>query len=155
MRIAAHHCRVQVEGDGNGWHRANIEWVAYELNRMLGKIPALTLVSLVAFRDIRTSRSFRTAATRFAAASLGPALAIALLLPTLRYPHHPRRRNTAALTTQLLRPGMDYVPPVAYRTGGVDVDFTHYEEGAFILFVNNVKELREAPSGTCAHANPV
>jgi len=71
--------KPRVEGDGEGWHRANIEWVAYELNRMLG---------------------------------------------------------------------MDYVPPVAYRTGGVDVDFTHYEEGAFILFVNNVKELREAPSGT-------
>ncbi|KAK3242913.1 hypothetical protein CYMTET_47413 [Cymbomonas tetramitiformis] len=68
-----------VEGDGDGWHRPVMEWVAYELNRMLG---------------------------------------------------------------------MDYIPPVAYRTGGVDVDFQHYEEGAFILFANNCRELREAPSGT-------
>lgn len=66
------------EGDGEGWHRSSIEWVAYKLNRMLG---------------------------------------------------------------------MDYVPPVAYRTGGVDVDYQHFEEGAFILFVNEVRELREVESG--------
>jgi len=66
------------EGDGDGWHRSSIEWVAYKLNRMLG---------------------------------------------------------------------MDYVPPVAYRTGGVDVDYQHFEEGAFILYVNEVRELREVESG--------
>jgi len=71
--------KPKVEGDGDGWHRASIEWVAYELNRMLG---------------------------------------------------------------------MDYVPPAAYRTGGVDVDYVHYEEGAFILFVEQAKELQEAPSGS-------
>mmetsp|Transcript_5711 Transcript_5711/g.9861 ORF Transcript_5711/g.9861 Transcript_5711/m.9861 type:complete len:517 (-) Transcript_5711:206-1756(-) len=66
------------KGDGDGWHRASIEWVAYKLNRMLG---------------------------------------------------------------------MDYIPPVAYRLGGVDVDYQHFEEGAFILFVEGVRELREIESG--------
>jgi hypothetical protein len=41
----------------------------------------------------------------------------------------------------------DYIPPVAYRLGGVDVDYQHFEEGAFILFVEGVRELREIESG--------
>eukprot|EP00957_Ditylum_brightwellii_P168019 12790388-Ditylum_brightwellii.AAC.1 len=28
--------KPKVEGNGDGWHRANVEWVAYELGLMLG-----------------------------------------------------------------------------------------------------------------------
>ncbi len=68
--------KPRIEGDGDGWHRASMEWVAYELNLMLG---------------------------------------------------------------------MDYVPPVAYRRGGIECDFQHFEEGAFILWVADAAELRETP----------
>mmetsp|Transcript_5867 Transcript_5867/g.16447 ORF Transcript_5867/g.16447 Transcript_5867/m.16447 type:complete len:329 (+) Transcript_5867:106-1092(+) len=44
--------------------------------------------------------------------------------------------------------GMDSVPPVAYRTGGIDVDFQHYEEGAFIYFSDNASELQEHDEST-------
>eukprot|EP00897_Mesotaenium_endlicherianum_P003359 jgi/Mesen1/3050/ME000018S02353 len=71
--------KPRVEGDAEGWHRAPVEWVAYELNLMLG---------------------------------------------------------------------MDYVPPVAYRRGGVDVDFNHYEEGAFIHWVPNSRELKRVAAAS-------
>lgn len=38
--------------------------------------------------------------------------------------------------------GMDYVPPVAYRTRGVDVDYRHFSEGAFMYFAHNSDELK-------------
>ena len=55
--------------------------------------------------------------------------------------------------------GMDRVPPVAYRTGGIDVDFQHYEEGAFIYFSDNCSELQvncalPTSAGLCV-GNPV
>ena len=68
--------KPRIEGDGDGWHRATMEWVAYELNLMLG---------------------------------------------------------------------MDLVPPVAYRRGGIECDYQHFEEGAFIHWVPEAVELREAP----------
>ena len=68
--------KPRIEGDGDGWHRANMEWLAYELNLMLG---------------------------------------------------------------------MDYVPPVAYRRGGIECDYQHFEEGAFIHFVPEAVELRDVP----------
>lgn len=68
--------KPRIDGDGDGWHRATMEWVAYELNLMLG---------------------------------------------------------------------LDLVPPVAYRRGGVDCHYQHFEEGAFIHFVPDAMELREAP----------
>jgi hypothetical protein len=68
--------KPRIDGDGDGWHRATMEWVAYELNLMLG---------------------------------------------------------------------MDYVPPVAYRRGGIECDYQRFEEGAFILWVPEAVELREAP----------
>lgn len=43
--------------------------------------------------------------------------------------------------------GMDRVPPVAYRKGGVDVDFQHFDEGAFLHFVPEAKELQTVPQG--------
>eukprot|EP00850_Spirogloea_muscicola_P000196 SM000001S04598 [mRNA] locus=s1:1109448:1113171:- [translate_table: standard] len=66
--------KPKVEGDAEGWHRAPMEWVAYELNLLLG---------------------------------------------------------------------MDYIPPVAYRRGGVEVDYKHFKEGAFIYYVPNSKPLRK------------
>eukprot|EP00850_Spirogloea_muscicola_P023616 SM000372S13692 [mRNA] locus=s372:33945:37782:- [translate_table: standard] len=66
--------KPKVDGDAEGWHRAPMEWVAYELNLLLG---------------------------------------------------------------------MDYIPPVAYRRGGVEVDYKHFEEGAFIYYVPNSKPLRK------------
>jgi hypothetical protein len=69
--------KPRIDGDGDGWHRATMEWVAYELNMMLG---------------------------------------------------------------------MDYVPPVAYRRGGIECDYQRFEEGAFILWVADATELREAPT---------
>eukprot|EP00850_Spirogloea_muscicola_P017964 SM000159S01795 [mRNA] locus=s159:323450:327274:- [translate_table: standard] len=66
--------KPKIEGDAEGWHRAPMEWVAYELNLLLG---------------------------------------------------------------------MDYIPPVAYRRGGVEVDYKHFEEGAFIYYVPNSKPLRK------------
>lgn len=68
--------KPKIEGDGDGWHRPSMEWVAYELNTLLG---------------------------------------------------------------------MDLVPPVAYRRGGVDVDYQHFKEGAFILWVNKAEELKNVP----------
>ncbi len=68
--------KPRIEGDGDGWHRATMEWVAYELNLMLG---------------------------------------------------------------------MDCVPPVAYRRGGIECHYQHFEEGAFIHWVPDAVELREAP----------
>lgn len=38
--------------------------------------------------------------------------------------------------------GMDYVPPVAYRDGGIDVDYQHYDEGAFIYYAKNARSLK-------------
>jgi hypothetical protein len=35
------------EGDGDGWHRASIEWVAYKLNRMLGMVRTKLLANLL------------------------------------------------------------------------------------------------------------
>ena len=74
------HCmfKPKIKGDGEGWHRAPMEYVAYRLCRILG---------------------------------------------------------------------MDYVPPVAYRKGGIDVDYKRFEEGAFIHWVPNTCELREADQG--------
>lgn len=39
--------KPRVEGDAEGWHRAPIEWVAYELNLMLG----MDYVPPVAYRQ--------------------------------------------------------------------------------------------------------
>jgi len=39
--------------------------------------------------------------------------------------------------------GMDHVPPVSYRTGGIDVDFHHFEEGAFMYFSEHATELKD------------
>jgi len=39
--------------------------------------------------------------------------------------------------------GMDYVPPVVYRTGGLELAGETYEEGALIYFSHNSTELRE------------
>ncbi|KAK3277918.1 hypothetical protein CYMTET_14109 [Cymbomonas tetramitiformis] len=36
-----------VEGDGDGWHRPVMEWVAYELNRMLGMVSLPLVQALV------------------------------------------------------------------------------------------------------------
>lgn len=69
--------KPRIKGDADGWHRAPIEWVAYELNLLLG---------------------------------------------------------------------MDYVPPVVYRRGGIDVDWNHYEEGAFIYWVPNCRQLKSVPA---------
>mmetsp|Transcript_16712 Transcript_16712/g.42855 ORF Transcript_16712/g.42855 Transcript_16712/m.42855 type:complete len:557 (-) Transcript_16712:206-1876(-) len=44
--------------------------------------------------------------------------------------------------------GMDHVPPVAYRTGGMDVDYHHFEEGAFMYFAENASELKEHDPAT-------
>eukprot|EP00270_Netrium_digitus_P020370 TRINITY_DN8385_c0_g1_i2.p1 TRINITY_DN8385_c0_g1~~TRINITY_DN8385_c0_g1_i2.p1 ORF type:complete len:178 (+),score=51.06 TRINITY_DN8385_c0_g1_i2:133-666(+) len=41
--------------------------------------------------------------------------------------------------------GMDYIPPVAYRKGGVDLHSHRYEEGAFIYFVPNAQQLSQIP----------
>lgn len=41
--------------------------------------------------------------------------------------------------------GMDYVPPVAYRKGGIDVDFQRFDEGAFIHFAPDARELQGVP----------
>eukprot|EP00245_Coleochaete_scutata_P001380 TRINITY_DN11688_c0_g1_i2.p1 TRINITY_DN11688_c0_g1~~TRINITY_DN11688_c0_g1_i2.p1 ORF type:complete len:733 (-),score=140.77 TRINITY_DN11688_c0_g1_i2:561-2759(-) len=65
--------KPRVEGDADGWHRAPVEYVAYELNLMLG---------------------------------------------------------------------MDYVPPVAYRKGGVVLGDRQFEEGAFIYYVSNTRPLK-------------
>ena len=67
--------KPRVYGDAEGWHRAPIEWVAYELNLMLG---------------------------------------------------------------------LDLVPPVALRND-VDVDGKHFDEGAFIYFVEGARVLEEVP----------
>jgi hypothetical protein len=64
--------KPKIEGDGDGWHRANMEYVAYKLSRMLG---------------------------------------------------------------------MDLVPPAAYRTGGIELDYKTFEEGAFMYWVDEAKEL--------------
>lgn len=65
-------------GDAQGWHRAPVEWVAYELNLMLG---------------------------------------------------------------------MDLVPPVAYRRGRIELKCNHqFQEGAFVYYVRNTKELRRVPA---------
>jgi len=69
--------KPRVEGDAKGWHRAPVEWVAYELNKLLG---------------------------------------------------------------------MDYVPPVAYRTGGLDIANRYFEEGAFLFFCKNARPLRTVPT---------
>eukprot|EP00898_Chlorokybus_atmophyticus_P000399 jgi/Chlat1/135/Chrsp1S03228 len=61
-----------IEGHADGWHRAPIEWVAYELNLLLG---------------------------------------------------------------------MDYVPPVAYRRGGISVCGRTFEQGAFIYYAPNCRPL--------------
>ncbi|GJP53635.1 hypothetical protein CLOM_g12787 [Closterium sp. NIES-68] len=98
--------KPRVEGDAEGWHRAPIEWVAYELNLLLG---------------------------------------------------------------------MDYIPPVAYRTGGVELTLcrssdhsssqhhhhheqqqheqqeqhtVRYEEGAFIYWVPHTRELRKVAAAS-------
>ena len=68
--------KPRIDGDGDGWHRATMEWVAYELSLMLG---------------------------------------------------------------------LDLVPPVAYRRGGVECHYQHFEEGAFIHFGPDAVELQEAP----------
>ncbi|KAL3694317.1 hypothetical protein R1sor_007968 [Riccia sorocarpa] len=70
-------CKPGIEGHADGWHRAAIELVAYELNLMLG---------------------------------------------------------------------MDYVPPVAYRSGGVDVNYKHYNDGAFVYYVPNTVPLKKVPA---------
>ncbi|KAL2633364.1 hypothetical protein R1flu_004843 [Riccia fluitans] len=70
-------CKPGIEGHADGWHRAAIELVAYELNLMLG---------------------------------------------------------------------MDYVPPVAYRSGGVDVNYKRYNDGAFVYYVPNTVPLRKVPA---------
>lgn len=70
-------CKPGIEGHADGWHRAAIELVAYELNLMLG---------------------------------------------------------------------MDYVPPVAYRSGGVDVNYKHFSDGAFVYYVPNTVPLRKVPA---------
>eukprot|EP01025_Chloroclados_australasicus_P058472 TRINITY_DN7346_c0_g1_i1.p1 TRINITY_DN7346_c0_g1~~TRINITY_DN7346_c0_g1_i1.p1 ORF type:complete len:562 (-),score=56.32 TRINITY_DN7346_c0_g1_i1:2475-4160(-) len=44
--------------------------------------------------------------------------------------------------------GMDYVPPVGYRVGGVDVDYTHYDEGAFIYFADDAQKLKKFEQST-------
>lgn len=64
--------KPKIEGDGDGWHRASMEYVAYKLARMLG---------------------------------------------------------------------MDLVPPAAYRTGGIEVDYKKFDEGAFMYWVADAKEL--------------
>lgn len=69
--------KPRVEGDAKGWHRAPVEWVAYELNKLLG---------------------------------------------------------------------MDYVPPVAYRTGGLDIAHRYFEEGAFLFFCKNARPLNTVPT---------
>lgn len=69
--------KPRVLGDSDGWHRAPIEWVAYQLNCMLG---------------------------------------------------------------------MDYVPPVAYRTGGLDLPgYGCYDEGALLFFCDDAVQLRFVP----------
>ncbi|GAB4823126.1 hypothetical protein N2152v2_010172 [Parachlorella kessleri] len=71
--------KPRVPGDADGWHRAPIEWVAYELNLMLG---------------------------------------------------------------------MDYVPPVAYRRGGIEIDLggeeggVCHEEGAMMYWIENASQLK-------------
>ena len=64
--------KPKIEGDGDGWHRASMEYVAYKLSRMLG---------------------------------------------------------------------MDLVPPAAYRTGGIELDYKTFDEGAFMYWVDDAKEL--------------
>ena len=39
--------------------------------------------------------------------------------------------------------GMDLVPPAAYRTGGIEVDYKTFDEGAFMYWVDDAKELGE------------
>lgn len=66
--------KPKIEGDGDGWHRASMEYVAYKLSRMLG---------------------------------------------------------------------MDLVPPAAYRTGGIELDYKTFDEGAFMYWVDDAKELEQ------------
>ena len=66
--------KPKIEGDGDGWHRASMEYVAYKLSRMLG---------------------------------------------------------------------MDLVPPAAYRTGGIELDYKKFDEGAFMYWVDDAKELAQ------------
>ena len=63
-----------IEGDGDGWHRASMEYVAYKLSRMLG---------------------------------------------------------------------MDLVPPAAYRTGGIELDYKTFDAGAFMYWVHDADELEK------------
>ena len=63
-----------IEGNGDGWHRASMEYVAYKLSRMLG---------------------------------------------------------------------MDLVPPAAYRTGGIELDYKKFDEGAFMYWVDGADELEK------------
>jgi hypothetical protein len=37
--------------------------------------------------------------------------------------------------------GMDLVPPAAYRTGGIELDYKTFDEGAFMYWVDDAKEL--------------
>ena len=66
--------KPKIEGDGDGWHRASMEYVAYKLSRMLG---------------------------------------------------------------------MDLVPPAAYRTGGIELDYKTFDEGAFMYWVDDAEELEQ------------
>ncbi|CAM6116571.1 unnamed protein product [Calypogeia fissa] len=43
--------------------------------------------------------------------------------------------------------GMDYVPPAVYKSGGVDVDYKHYSDGAFVYYVPKTQHLRKVPDG--------
>ena len=72
-----------IEGNGDGWHRASMEYVAYRLSRMLG---------------------------------------------------------------------MDNVPPAAYRrpTGGIELDYKKFDEGAFLYWVDGADELVKAGDFTSA-----
>jgi hypothetical protein len=63
-----------IEGEGDGWHRASMEYVAYKLSRMLG---------------------------------------------------------------------MDLVPPAAYRTGGIELDYKTFDAGAFMYWVHGADELEK------------
>lgn len=68
--------KPRVEGDAEGWHRAPIEWVAYELNLMLG----MDYVPPVAYRQA----SGWERAVECAAVFLGPCLGVGAVICALR-----------------------------------------------------------------------
>ncbi|CAM6101065.1 unnamed protein product [Calypogeia fissa] len=51
--------------------------------------------------------------------------------------------------------GMDYVPPAVYKPGGVDVDYKHYSDGAFVYYVPKTQHLRKVPDGNWGVSLPL